>query len=210
MLGDMIRRDRNRAAIAMWSVANETPITPARTRFLSELIHHARALDPTRLVTAALNKNADVGGAREGESRFVVDDPLGRELDVLAVNQYEAWYTGRTPDQIAQVSFTSPYGKPLLFSEFGADARVGHRGGRAERWTEDYQAWLFEEQLKLVDRTPGCVGCSPWVLKDFRSPRRWHARFQDFWNRKGLISETGVRKQAWEVLRRYYARKANG
>jgi beta-glucuronidase len=207
MLGDMILRDRNRASIALWSVANETPVTPARNAFLRALIAHARALDPTRLITAALNKNVDVGGAREGESRFVVEDELGRDLDVLAVNQYEAWYSRRTPPQIAEVSFSTPYEKPLMFSEFGADALAGHRGPREERWTEDYQAWLYEEQLKLVDRTPGCVGLAPWVLKDFRSPRRWHGRFQDYWNRKGLISETGVRKAAFGVLQRYYAGK---
>lgn len=207
MLSEMILRDRNRAAIGLWSVANETPITPARTQFLRALIAHARSLDRTRLITAALNKNIDVGGAKEGESRFVVEDELGRDLDVLAVNQYEAWYSRRTPDQIAEVSFATPYDKPLMFSEFGADALAGHRGPKEERWTEDYQAWLYAEQLKLVDRTPGCVGLAPWVLKDFRSPRRWHGRFQQFWNRKGLISETGVRKAAFGVLQRYYAEK---
>ncbi len=145
MLGDMIRRDRNRASIGLWSVANETPATPERTNFLRVLIAHARALDPTRLLTAALNKNIDVGGAAEGESRFVVDDALGRDLDVLAINQYEAWYSRRTPADLDQVSFTSPYDKPLMFSEFGADARFGTHGPRDARWTEEYQAWLFEE-----------------------------------------------------------------
>ena len=58
--------------------------------------------------------------------------------------------------------------------------------------------------------TPGCVGLSPWLLKDFRSPRRWHAKYQQYWNRKGLISETGARKAAFSVLQVYYARKAKG
>jgi beta-glucuronidase len=208
MLGDMIRRDRNRASIGLWSVANETPATPERTNFLRVLIAHARALDPTRLLTAALNKNIDVGGAAEGESRFVVDDALGRDLDVLAINQYEAWYSRRTPADLDQVSFTSPYDKPLMFSEFGADARFGTHGPRDARWTEEYQAWLFEETIKLIERTPGCVGMSPWLLKDFRSPRRWHAQHQNFWNRKGVMSETGERKLAFDVLRRFYAAKA--
>lgn len=207
MLAELVTRDRNRAAVALWSVANETPITPARTKFLQTLIADVRALDPTRLVTAALNKNIDVGGAREGESRFMVEDALGASLDVIAVNEYEGWYGPRTPGQIAEVSFASRYEKPLVFSEFGADALAGHHGDKAERWTEEYQAFVYDETLKLVERTPGCVGCSPWVLKDFRSPRRWHPRFQNFWNRKGLISETGVHKLAYDVLRRYYAGK---
>ena len=207
MLTDMIRRDRNRASIILWSVANETPVEEARTRFLRALIAEARALDPTRLITAALNKNVDVGGAAEGQSHFVVEDPLGADLDVIAVNQYEAWYSSRRPDQLDQVRFSSKFAKPLIFSEFGADARHGTRGPREELWTEEYQAWLFEETLKLVDRTPGCAGISPWLLKDFRSPRRWHGKHQQYWNRKGLIAETGERKLAWRVLHDYYARR---
>ena len=208
MQRDMILRDRNRCSIGLWSVANETPQEEARTRFLKTLIDDARALDPTRLITAALNKNVDVGGAREGESVFNVADPLGEHLDVLAINQYEAWYSKRKVSDLGQVSFISAYDKPLMFSEFGADALAGHRGPKENLWTEDFQAWLYEETLRIVDRTPGCVGLSPWLLKDFRSPRRWHAKYQQQWNRKGLISETGVRKAAFGVLQAYYQGKA--
>jgi beta-glucuronidase len=210
MQRDMILRDRNRCSIGLWSVANETPQEEARTRFLRTLIAEARALDPTRLITAALNKNVDVGGAKEGQSNFSVTDELANDLDVLAINQYEAWYSKRTPAQLTEVSFSTPFEKPIMFSEFGADALAGNRGPKQDLWTEDYQAWLYEETLKIVDRTEGCVGLSPWVLKDFRSPRRWHPQYQQFWNRKGLISETGVRKAAFEVLRRYYAAKTIG
>jgi beta-glucuronidase len=49
---------------------------------------------------------------------------------------------------------------------------------------------------------------SPWILKDFRSPRRYHGRFQEYWNRKGLISETGTRKLAFDTLATFYRAKA--
>jgi beta-glucuronidase len=208
MLADMIRRDANRASIILWSVANETPVEEPRTHFLRTMIAEARRLDPTRLITAALNKNVDVGGASEGQSHFIVEDPLGADLDVIAVNQYEAWYSTRRPDELDQVRFSSKFPKPLIFSEFGADARYGTRGPKEHLWTEEYQAWLYAETLKLVDRTPGCAGISPWLLKDFRSPRRWHGKHQQFWNRKGLIAETGERKLAWAVLHDHYARRA--
>jgi beta-glucuronidase len=45
---------------------------------------------------------------------------------------------------------------------------------------------------------------SPWILKDFRSPRRQHPVYQQGWNRKGLISPTGRRKAAFKVLADYY------
>ncbi|GAA0483703.1 beta-glucuronidase [Parasphingorhabdus litoris] len=204
MMAELVRRDSNRASVVMWSVANETPQTPVRTRFLRTVIADVRRFDPTRLVTAALNKNVDVGGVRDGESIITVQDELAADLDVVAINQYEGWYGKRDPREIKQVSFRNGYDKPLMFSEFGAGAPYGNHGPREERWTEEYQAWLYEETLKIIAETPDCVGLSPWLLKDFRSPRRWHGRFQELWNRKGLTSPEGRRKKAWFVLRDYY------
>ncbi len=54
MLAENILRDRNRASIAIWSVANETPVTDARNVFLRTLVGDVRRLDDTRLVSAAL------------------------------------------------------------------------------------------------------------------------------------------------------------
>ena len=207
MMRELVTRDRSRASVVMWSVANETPVMPERTRFLKTVIEDVRTLDSTRLITAALNKNVDVGGVRDGESRIVVKDPLGEFLDVVAINQYEGWYGKRHPGEIKNVSFRNSYDKPMMFSEFGAGALYGKRGDRMERWTEDYQAWLFAETVKVVESTPGCVGLAPWLLKDFRSPRRWHGA-QELWNRKGLIDPAGKRKLAFNVLRDYYRMKA--
>jgi beta-glucuronidase len=204
MTAELVRRDRNRCAVAFWSVANETPQTEARLIFLRQVIDVVRQLDATRLVTAALNKNVDVGGVRDGEARLVVQDALGADLDVIAMNQYEGWYGARKPDRIRDVTFGSTWDKPLIMSEFGADALAGHRGDRTERWTEDHQAWIFDETLKAIARSGRFAGVSPWLLKDFRSPRRWHGRFQNGWNRKGVIAPDGTRKQAFETLRRFY------
>lgn len=206
MVGEMIIRDRNRAAVAFWSVANETPVHEARNTFLRKVVAHVRALDSTRLLTAALNKNIDVGGAKEGELEFLVDDPLGADLDVIAVNQYEGWYGARRPDEISHVKFVNPFDKPMMMSEFGADALFGVRGPHTERWTEEYQVWVFEQTLAILERD-GFVGVSPWLLKDFRSPRRWHAHYQGYWNRKGLVSPEGRRKLAFETVRRFYAER---
>jgi beta-glucuronidase len=204
MMSEMILRDRNRCSVGFWSVANETPQTPERLAFLRTIIEDVRRLDPTRLVTAALNKNVDVGGVRDGETRLVVADELGRDLDVVAMNQYEGWYGQRTPAEIHQVTFGTTWDKPLLMSEFGADALHGHRGPRESRWTEEHQVWLYEETLKAIAASGAFAGVTPWLLKDFRSPRRWHGRFQRGWNRKGLIDEIGRRKLAFERLAHWY------
>jgi beta-glucuronidase len=103
------------------------------------------------------------------------------------------------------VKWQTPYEKPMIFSEFGADALAGHHGAPNERWGEEYQEYFYRQTLAMAERIPFLRGMSPWILKDFRTPRRFHGLYQNFWNRKGLVSETGEKKKAFEVLRSWYA-----
>ncbi len=202
-LSEMIERDRNRASVVIWSVGNETPLGSARLAFMGELVRTARALDDTRLVAAALERHA------VDPSTEVIDDPLGAELDVLGCNEYLGWYDG-LPDKADGVVWKTSYGKPLVITEFGADALQGLHGDALTRWTEEYQASVYEHQIRMLDRIPFLRGVTPWILADFRSPRRPLPGIQDFWNRKGLISDRGVKKQAFFLLQRYYERLSHG
>jgi beta-glucuronidase len=202
MVSENVLRDRNRASIIVWSVANETPINDARNAFLGEMIDRVRELDPTRLVSAALDRTS-----KEGDV-IIVDDPLGQRLDILAVNEYEGWYGNRHIDNITDIRWETPYDKPMIFSEFGAGAKAGNHGPKHERWTEEYQEYFYRQTLTMAEKIPFLRGASPWILKDFRSPRRFHPVYQDFWNRKGLVSEIGTKKLAFPVLRDWYARRA--
>lgn len=136
-------------------------------------------------------------------------DPLAASLDVLAINTYNGWYT---PDRLADLprsEWRVPGDKPLIFSELGADARAGfHDPVHEQKFSEEFQADYYRYTLKMADGLPTLRGLSPWNLKDFRSPRRQNPDFQGGWNRKGLISETGDRKAAFDVLASYYAAKA--
>jgi beta-glucuronidase len=195
---DMIARDHNRAAVILWSLSNETPIEPGRTEFLKALAAYARQLDYTRLITSAMNHtDSTVPGTRS------LNDPLGEYLDVLGLNEYLGWYEGR-PEDADQLQWKTAYEKPLIISEFGAGAVYGKHGDTETRFTEEYQANLFEHQINMLRKIPSMAGMSPWVLMDFRSPRRPLSGIQDFHNRKGLISDRGQRKQAFYVLQKYY------
>ena len=185
----------------IWSVGNETPLSDPRLRFMTELVNTARKLDPSRLISAALERH-------ESEPKTqMIDDPLGAELDVLGCNEYLGWYDG-LPDRPDGVVWQTTYDKPLVITEFGADALQGHHGDALTRWTEEYQASVYEHQVGMLERIPFLRGVTPWILMDFRSPRRPLPGIQDFWNRKGLISEQGVKKQAFFILQRYYERLA--
>ena len=207
-LDELVTRDRCRASVIFWSVANETMPSPERTDFLTDLVERARGLDPTRLVSAALLTLPT--DAQEHH----VDDPLGAVVDVVAVNQYLGWYYGQR-DAIANTRWSTPFDKPIVFTEMGAGAKAGHHGDDGQIWTEEFQAAVYAAHVQMVeanrsDTGGGAVaGMSPWILKDFRAPVRVLPGIQDGYNRKGLVSEEGEPKLAFEVLRSFYAEIAS-
>jgi hypothetical protein len=89
-------------------------------------------------------------------------------------------------------------------SEFGGDALFGLRGDELTRWSEEYQESLYKHQIGMLKRIPFLRGTAPWILTDFRSPRRALPGIQDYWNRKGLISNRGEKKKAFFVMKDWY------
>jgi beta-glucuronidase len=199
MQTESILRDRDRASIIIWSVGNETPISDARNAFLRTLIANAHRLDDTRLVSAALL------ASRKGKVQ-TIDDPIAPDLDVLAANTYNGWYTPDPLPTVPSIEWREPVDKPLIFSELGAGALAGYHDDPANphKFSEEFQAEFYRQTLAEASKIPFLRGMSPWILKDFRSPNRQHPIYQQGWNRKGLESETGQRKQAFDVLANYY------
>lgn len=197
-LRDMIARDHNRASVILWSLSNETPIKPERTQFIKQLAADARELDDTRLLTSALNRTTPLG-----PDTRQMDDALGESLDVLGINEYVGWYEGK-PERTDELQWKIAYNKPVILSEFGAGAPAGRHGAADERWTEEYQVNVYQHQLAMAQRIPGIAGLTPWCLVDFLSPRRPLPGVQDYYNRKGLVSNKGVHKQAFYTLQKFY------
>ncbi len=201
-LRDEIARDHNRAAVIVWSVANETPVKPERLTFLTQLVKDARELDSTRLITSALNHTENTGADER-----TLSDPLGDVLDVIGLNEYLGWYGGR-PEDADRMQWKMKWTKPLIVSEFGGGAVYGRHSDADEIWTEEYQDKLYQHQLGMVERMPNLAGMTPWVLMDFRSPLRMLPGVQDYHNRKGLISDRGQRKLAFYTLQKFYKKMA--
>lgn len=198
-LRDMITRDKNRANVVIWSVANETPHGDARLKFLTSLIGKARDMDPTRLVSAAMEKDYI------NDSLITVKDELAEYVDLISFNEYVGWYDG-TSEKCDRVNWTFDIEKPVFISEFGGGAVYGRHGDVNERFTEEYMEDLYERSIGMFERMPGLAGTTPWVLKDFRSPRRQMRDIQDDYNRKGLVSDQGGKKKAFYVMQRWYGK----
>jgi beta-glucuronidase len=193
-LTELILRDRNRASVIIWSIGNENADTDSRLSFMSRLAQKAKIYDSSRLVSAAcLIKH----------EKLIIEDRLTDYLDVIGINEYYGWYD---PDfeKLPKILTNSNPVKPVVICEFGGDARLGHRGTIDELWTEDKQKYIYERQVEIFKKCPYIAGTTPWILYDFRCPRRFN-RYQEGFNRKGLIDlDRKTRKPAFYVMREFY------
>ena len=196
---DMILRDHNRANIIIWSIANETPHSAERDQFLGRLAQYTRSLDSTRLISMAM----EVTSASNYKNRL--HDNMHQYVDVVSFNQYIGWY--RDVNDAPKMEWEIPYDKPVIISEFGGGARYGLHGDKNQRWTEEFQENLYRENIAMINKIDGLAGTTPWVLKDFRSPRRVLNGIQDYYNRKGLFSDKGEKKKAFYILQEWYKGK---
>lgn len=196
-------------------------------RLVAELLQDPEVSDPRARAQlqgmAAQMFGDNLQAVLDSEIEVLLEDPLGEVVDIIGYNQYFGWYysaflhralpvdeaaTRRTMFAIMRdIRFRNVFGKPIIISEFGAGAKKGYVSERGPGmiWSEEYQAKVYEHQLAMLARNDQVQGMSPWILKDFRSGLRPLNGIQDTYNRKGLVSETGEKKQAFYVLRDFYA-----
>jgi len=204
MMNEMIRRDRNRCGVVIWSLSNETnSSTPDRDKSLIDLSKQCRLQDSTRLITSVINDQSYENNILH------LWDTLYRYFDIMSVNEYLGWYVP-WQGKPADTKWELVYQKPIFISEFGGEAKYGNQSGpidEAASWREEYQEQIYKDQIMLFDKTPNLAGVCAWLLVDYRSPTRMHPVFQQGYNRKGLLSEKGEKKKAWYVLKQYYEGK---
>ncbi len=196
-LRELIYRDRNRCSVIMWSVGNENADTDMRLSFMSQLVDTARELDPSRLITAACLINFQ---------NLRIEDRLTEYLDVIGINEYYGWYIPFYEDLI-QISKNSKPCRPVIISETGAGAAIGKDAPSSGWFSEEKMQNIYEKQCEILPQIPALCGFVPWLLYDFRSPRRNNI-FQQGFNRKGLIAQDKQTKKAgFDVLSGFFHSK---
>jgi len=196
-LKELINRDNNRASVIIWSVGNENADTNSRLNFMKTLAITAKEEDTTRLVSAACLVD-------HVENKIA--DRLADYLDIIGINEYYGWYD---PDfeKLPSCFKNSNITKPVIISEFGADACAGLRGTYDDLFTEDMQEDIYKKQIETLSKVEYIKGMSPWILYDFRCPRR-HNKIQRGYNLKGLFSRDKKQKKlAYYVIQKFYANK---
>jgi beta-glucuronidase len=192
-LRELINRDKNRASVIIWSVGNENPDTEARFNFMSSLIDEAKSIDPSRLTSAACLLNLE---------KMEITDRLQDEVDVIGINEYFEWYFGSFAD-LKHLTSTE-IEKPVIISEFGGGAAPGKHGAEDEMWTEENQKRIYENQLEILSKCDWVAGMTPWILYDFKTPKRVN-KYQNMYNLKGLLDkEKKYKKQAYFTVRDFY------
>lgn len=162
---ELIERDKNHPSVILWSIANEPHSKrPAAVPFFKELTRLARQLDPTRPVTLA-----SYLGAQEESFKF---------LDVVCVNRYLGWYSepGDLDLAIPRLSkdldsIYRKFKKPVLMTEFGADAMPGSHSHPPIMFSEEYQKELITRYLEVIRKKPYMQGAHIWNLNDLGPPR---------------------------------------
>lgn len=191
---ELIKRDRNRASVIIWSIGNENPDTDDRLSFMTGLAATARANDPTRLVAAACLIN---------HHKLKIEDRLVQHLDIIGINEYYGWYDENF-DDLYTIGKNSNPDRPVVISETGADGDNTAHGPSEGLFSEAYMAEVYRKQIETLNDLAYIKGISPWILYDFRVERRQNI-FQRGFNRKGLIAaDKKTKKEAFHILASFY------
>ncbi len=205
-LGELVRRDKNHACVVLWSVANEPILKPfhtsdaapagaleAGTRVFRRLFAAVRAADPSRPVALVSVQGGPAEWVGQG--------------DVICANSYNGWYvhSGKLDEAAAALEsevegLRAAHGdKPIVFTEFGADALAGAHAQPPEMWSEDYQAELIALYWRTLRAHPYVVGAHPWAFADFKAVQSV-TRVQGL-NQKGVFTRDRRPKEAAHRLR---------
>ncbi len=195
VIRDVISRDRNRACVVMWSIANESDSSgKGAYEYFKPLYELARSLDPQkRPCTIVSVQMADYK-----------NDCTLRLSDVFCLNRYYGWYTCGGDLQAAEdmcreeMEFWNAQGKPFMFTEYGADTMTGLHDTTPVMWTEEYQVDYYKANHRVVDAMENFVGEQVWNFADFATSQGL-MRVQG--NKKGLFTRDRRPKLAAHYFR---------
>jgi len=200
-LNDMILRDINRANVIIWSIGNETPSSKSRDFFLFNLITFAKTLDNSRLITMAFKAIYSNNNIYKNN----LNDAMVKYLDIISFNQLLEQKSDI--NSFDKMKFDISNNKPIIISGLGVEAKFGYHGTLSQIWTEEFQDNYYNNYFEFLEAIEGLVGVSPYMLKDFRSPKGVLNSIHNFYNRKGLVSDKGEKKKAFYTLRNWYLTK---
>lgn len=196
---EMLGWHHNHPSIIIWGCLNECDTkSDDGIAFHQKILGLIRAADPSRPVSYA--------GHLHQEDRCL------HLADIVAHNLYPGWYDGgleRIGPHLEEFLawLDSPAsggaGKPFLVTEFGAGAIHGFRSPPFVKHTEEYQAALLAEAIRIFGGHPRLSGCCVWQFCDCRISEEgdWWMRRPRHINDKGVVTRERARKAAFAAAR---------
>ena len=165
VLREMIARDKNHPCVVMWSMGNEpdTEHFPESAydywHSLYELTHSIDPADrPVTFVCCQNNYERDL---------------VTRTMDVVCVNRYYGWYNLSGDLDAAcyalnmELDFWEKQNKPVMITEYGADAVAGIHESVPEMFSEEFQMEYYRRQNAEFDKRSFFIGEQVWNFADF-------------------------------------------
>lgn len=198
---ELILRDKNHPSVIAWSLANEPHSGRGEAKpFFKELYELAKNLDPNRPVTLV-----SCMGVIEESFEF---------LDFMCLNRYFGWYeeSGKIQRGVGFLSaeldlLHETYQKPLILTEFGADALPGQHAQPPEMFSEEFQADLIAATIDVLRPKPYVVGEHVWNMCDFKTSQGI-TRMGGL-NHKGVFTRDRRPKLAAHRLRQHWTKEEN-
>lgn len=198
-LTELIRRDKNRPSVIMWSIANEPRTKPETAdQYFGEVVQHVKSLDKTRPTSMAIAIHYN-------------EDKAVKHMDIVMFNRYNAWY--QNPGQLDMITdnviyeataWHDKHKKPVIMSEYGADTMAGLHISPAFVWSEEYQVSMMSKHFKAFDylRMQGWfIGEFIWNFADFKTAQ---AYTRVGGNKKGIFTRDRQPKAGAHHLRKRY------
>ncbi len=194
---ELIQRDKNHPSVIIWSLANEARTTrPGVVDYFKEVYDEAKSLDNSRPITIV--------------SDMFYDEESFDFFDLVCLNIYRGWYqeSGRLDDGFAKFAEIldkthARFKKPIIVSEFGADAIPGHHSLPAEMFSEEYQLEFLAGYIKEMNKRDFVVGQHIWNMCDFKTAQGVKRPMAI--NFKGVFTRDRRPKMAAHMLKRIWA-----
>lgn len=197
VIGELISRDKNHPCVVMWSLANEPNVdTEAGKHFFEEMAATARSLDGTRPITYVAHMEPE--------------NNLGyNAYDVVCINKYYGWYIA--PGQMEETlpdfadciqRFYDAFGKPMIITEFGADAIEGIHTDPPLMFSEEYQNETVEQQYNEMRKKEYVIGAHVWAFADFKTAQ---SISRIVVNRKGVFTRDRQPKMVAHTLKKLWS-----
>lgn len=195
---EMIDNHYNHPSIILWGILNEcaSDTLEGREKYQRQY-EQIKQLDRSRPTTSASCKHY---------TDICLDLP-----DVVSFNLYSGWYNSDPIEetkekQLAFVKSTGGNGKPFIMSEFGAGAIYGYRDRSRCKWSEERQADILEESLKVYMKEERISGVFIWQFADCRVTEEgeWFKTRARCHNNKGVVDEFRRPKLSYDIVKKMF------